>query len=326
MEDAAETIVPLRPGFDIQFRGFHRDQVSEHIEVLEDQLKLVTIDRNEAVQLNSDLRSLYDSTRQDLNEARQRLERIESSDTGLPAASQRVQNMLAMAEEEVQTLRDQARHEAEVIRGSAETEATQLVTEAERTANELHAECTRLLTELESRRDQLRREHTKQVSDLREREHRMRQGIRDAYKETMEAARRDADELLATTRQKCAQLDAETEQRRLDALEEIHRRRTELDRQQNNVLSILERAGESIDDSTTALRSQTTESDATEPGEPVRLPEQREDVQDQAEDRKPLAEHPEDLPTYTVPMHTNGNGNGADVAASPEPTDTAQRN
>lgn len=310
MEDAAETIVPLRPGFDIQFRGFHRDQVSEHLEMLEDQLKLVTIDRNEAVQLNSDLRSLYDSTRQDLTDAQQRLERIESSDTGLPAASQRVQNMLAIAEDEVQTLRDQAQHQAEIIRGSAETEAAQLVEEAEKTASELHDDCTRLLAELESRRDQMRREHSKQISDLREREHRMRQSIRDAYKETMEAAQRDADELLASTRQQCAQLDAESEQRRLDALEEVHRKRTDLDRLQDSVLSVLDRAGATIGDSATALRSNGSDPDAQgEAATAVQLPEQRDDIQ-----------------SYTIPLHTNGNGNAPDVAAPAEPRDTAQRN
>ena len=58
MEDAADAVVPLRPGFDIQIRGFNRNQVVEHIEHLEDQLKLVTLDRNEAARLNSDLRKL----------------------------------------------------------------------------------------------------------------------------------------------------------------------------------------------------------------------------------------------------------------------------
>ncbi len=315
MEDAAETVVPLRPGFDIQFRGFHRDQVSEHLEMLEDQLKLVSIDRNEAVQLNSDLRSLYDSTRQDLGDAQQRLERIESSDTGLPAASQRVQNMLAIAEDEVQTLRDQAKRHAEIIRGSAETEAAQLVEEAEHTATELHTECTRLLGELESRRDQMRREHSKQVSDLREREHRMRQNIRDAYKETMEAAQRDADELLTRTRQECAQFDAESEQRRLDALEEVHRKRTDLERLQHTVLSVLETAGVTIGESATALRTHGSEADADtdaeapEPASRLKLPEQRDDIQ-----------------TYTVPLHANGNGTTPDVTAPADPSDTAQRN
>ncbi len=134
MEDAADAVVPLRPGFDLQLRGFSRQQVIEHIELLEDQLRMVTIDRNEAVALNSDLRRLCESTRQDLDEAEQRLKRIESSDTGLPAASQRVQNMLANAEEEVQTLREQTKRQAETIRGTAETEARQLVEQAEQAA------------------------------------------------------------------------------------------------------------------------------------------------------------------------------------------------
>ncbi len=100
MEDAADAVVPLRPGFDIQIRGFNRNQVVEHIEHLEDQLKLVTLDRNEAARLNSDLRKLCDETRSALDETERRLKTIEASDTGLPAASHRVHNMLTNAEEE----------------------------------------------------------------------------------------------------------------------------------------------------------------------------------------------------------------------------------
>ncbi|RCW45172.1 hypothetical protein DFQ14_103136 [Halopolyspora algeriensis] len=297
MDDADEAVIPLRPGFDVQFRGFHRNQVIEHLEVLEDQLKIVTIDRNEAVRLNSDLRKLYDSTRQDLHETRQQLKRIESSDTGLPAASQRVQNMLANAEEEVQTLREQAQHQAENIRGAAESEADQLVEEAENATREFRAECSSLLAEVEKRRDQMRREHAAQVRDIREREHRMRKTVRDEYKAMVAAAQQEADELITRAQQECGQRDAASEQFRLDVQEEASRKRTELEQLRQAVLSCMDKAADAISESTTVLHAQAP-STALEPEplpEPpqiqVRLPEQRDDVQ-----------------TYTVPLNTNGAG------------------
>ncbi|TDD49680.1 hypothetical protein [Saccharopolyspora elongata] len=303
MEDA-DSVVPLRPGFDIQVRGFNRHQVIEHLELLEDQLRLVTIDRNEAAQLNSDLRKLCDDTRRSLDAAEERLKRIESSDTGLPAASQRVQNMLSIAEEEVQTLRDRARRQAEVIRGTAETEARELISEAERAAGELRNECSELVADVESRRARLHREHDQKASDLRSREHRLRQNIRNEYKRTLSEAQEAADALIADTRRQCGEWDAETEQRRLAALEEIRTKQLRLEEMRTSVLAAMDNARRLLDDSVADLRGQNTApsiaddetrqvtQDVLVEQQPVRLPEQREDVQ-----------------TYTIPIErarTNG--------------------
>ncbi|MER7079779.1 DivIVA protein [Saccharopolyspora kobensis] len=280
--DDTDSVVPLRPGFDIQVRGFNRSQVIDHIELLEDQLRLVTIDRNEAAQLNSDLRELCDTTRRSLDSAEERLRRIESSDTGLPAASQRVQNMLAIAEEEVQNLRDQARRQAEIIRGTAETEARQLIEEAQRNAGELREECGRLISEVEERRARLHREHDQKVSELRAREQRMRQSIRDEYKRTITAAQEEADELIAQTRRQCGQWDAETEQLRLEALEEIHTQQRRLEELRAAVLSSMDQTQRTLSASIAELSAHppaTVGEPESEAQLPLQLPSQREDVQ-----------------------------------------------
>lgn len=275
MEDAADAVVPLRPGFDVTFRGFHRDQVLEHLEVLENQLELVTIDRNEAARLNSDLRALYDRTREELNATQQRLRHLETSDTGLPVASQRVQEMLNMAEEELQTLREQARHEAEIIRGAAETEADQLIEQAEGTAGELHEQCEQVLAEIESRRDQLNRERTRQLKELHEREQRMRRSIRDAYKSLMSSAEQQAAELDERTRQECTRRETETENYRQRVLEEIEHNRSELEALRTQVLTALDTATDRIGSSVTSLQRSAAESvGSDERGENRSIPEQ----------------------------------------------------
>jgi cell division septum initiation protein DivIVA len=307
--DDADAVVPLRPGFDIQVRGFSRNQVVEHIELLEDQLRMVTIDRNEAVRLNNDLRTLCDDTRRSLDRAEQRLKSIESSDTGLPAASQRVQNMLAIAEDEVQTLREQSKRQAEIIRGTAETEARALISEAERAADELREECTELVNDVESRRAKLQREHEQKISEQRSREYRLRQEIRNEYKRVIANAQEESDALIAETRRQCGQWDAESEQMRLEALEEIRVERLRLEELRTSVLAAMDNAKQVIDESAATVRAKIDTTTTPEPSGPVEpeehrlqqvtLPEQRDDVQ-----------------TYTIPIEPQHTTNGASKTPS----------
>lgn len=339
MEDPADAVVPLRPGFDIQMRGFNRSQVTEHIETLENQLELVTVDRNEAAQLNNDLRRLCDDTRHSLDRAEERLKRIESSDTGLPAASQRVQNMLDTAEEEVQELRDRALHQAEIVRGSAETEANTLITQAENTASGLRAECAELMQELERRRVKMRQEHARNVRELREREARLRQKVRDEYKRLMDQAQAQSDAMLAGSREQCAQWDAESERLRLDALEEISGQRDELENRRGKVIEALEGARQVIGSSSHALHAQIEPSSevseaqagsAATNGDGIVRSEGYTDISHLKD--LDSAEHPEvDLPgqredcqTFTVPVgRSHTTTPDGDLAES---TDTSSRN
>lgn len=314
MEDAADAVVPLRPGFDVQVRGFNRNQVIEHIELLEDQLKLVTFDRNEAVSVNEDLRKLCDDTRHQLDGAEQRLKSIESSDTGLPAASQRVQNMLDTAEEEVQTLREQTRRQAETIRGTAETEARQLRDDAHAAAQQLRSECEQLTADLEARREEMRREHARNVREMREREQRLRQSVRDEYKKRVAAAEEEAAEMLARSQQDCARRDAETEQHRLETLEDLRSRRVRFEELRQSLLAALGRTRDTIESSTSTLHAAEVvpDVDDAEPqpadgdnGHHVDLPAQRQDNR-----------------TFTVPLEPTVNGSPQD----PDTPDNAQWN
>ena len=65
-----QELVPLHAAFDVVYRGFHRRQVIEHIENLEEQLRFTSLDRAEALAQAADLRKLLEMTRRDLEEAR----------------------------------------------------------------------------------------------------------------------------------------------------------------------------------------------------------------------------------------------------------------
>ena len=314
MEDA-DAVVPLRPGFDIQMRGFRRNQVIEHIEVLEDQLRMVTIDRNEAVRLNTDLRKLCEDTRRSLDESESRLKRIESSDTGLQAASQRVQNMLAMAEEEVQQLRDRAKRQAEIIRGKAETEAKALLTDAEQAASELRDECNELVDEVEGRRAKLQREHEQKLSEQRNREYRMRQDIRNEYKKVLAQAQDESDALITETRKQCSQWDAETERMRLAALEEVHAERTKLEQLRGEVLDAVQETREKLDGSVSRLRPSSPAENAESPNDAPAGEGIADAADDDSAPEVTLPEQREDTRTYTIPIAPEHTTNGASQAS-----------
>ena len=326
MEDAADTVVPLRPGFEVQVRGFNRNQVQEHIELLEDQLKLVTFDRNEAVAVNEDLRKLCDDTRHQLDEAEQRLKRIESSDTGLPAASQRVQNMLDTAEEEVQTLREQSRRQAETIRGTAETEARQLLEQARASADELHRECAELTAELRTKREQMRQEHAKNVREMRERERRLKQAVRDEYKRRVAAAEKETADMLARTQQQCAEREAETERHRSETLDELRTKRGEFEELRQSLLAMLGRTRDTIETSTSTLHAAEVvalddyRAGTGEDTGPDGLDGSSGDGDDDSEaglgdGSVQLPEQRQDARTFTVPLRPTVNGSGQDPEA-----------
>jgi cell division septum initiation protein DivIVA len=215
MEDA---VIPPRPSFNLQARGFSRTQVNEHVELLEDRLRLLARERDEAVQLNAD--------------------RNQQADTG----------HIRWEDE-----RDQARRQAEVIVDRAEAEARELISDAESLVNELRAEADELAGALEKRHDKLRREHAKKVDDLRAREKRLRHTIRREYKNLIANAQDEADELIAYSRLLCQQEDNQAEERRLDALEEIKREREALDGLRRETQFALDNAAACISTYTASL-------------------------------------------------------------------------
>ncbi|RCW45170.1 cell division septum initiation protein DivIVA [Halopolyspora algeriensis] len=234
-----ETVVPLRPGFDNEFRGFNRKQVLEHIELLEDQVKMLTTDRDEAMRLNEDQRRITDETRHRLETTMTELRRIETSETGLPHATRRMQNMLMMADEEANAIRENARRDAETIRGTASTEAEQTRNEAEARAEALRQECAELINDLEQQRAHLAEQRSQQMSEIDSQREEMHRASREKYEEAMTAAHRDATELLHQTQQRCQEMEAASEAYHASVVEDIEARATKLDEFRRRILETL---------------------------------------------------------------------------------------
>ncbi len=214
-------IVPLHAGFDVVYRGFHRRQVIDHIENLEEQLRFTSLDRAEALAPAADLRKLLEMTRQDLEDARSRIERLESASGSHAGATERMHRMLRLAEDEAAEMHLLAERESADLRRRTEAECAALVADAERESAALRSEaeselyasrrqCASRAAAVEQREVELER----RCADL-EAQHRQRADqVERECAEAMEQAQSDADRLLRETALACNALEADSERKR----------------------------------------------------------------------------------------------------------------
>jgi hypothetical protein len=216
-----QELVPLHAAFDVVYRGFHRRQVIDHIENLEEQLRFTSLDRVEALAQAADLRKLLEMTRQDLEEARARIERLESTSGTHASATERMHRMLRLAEDEAAEMHLQAERECADLRQRTDVELAALRAEAEREASVLRSEaeselyatrqqCATSAAAMERREVEMER----RCSDL-EAQHRQRADqIERECAEAMAQAEADADRLLRETALQCNTIEADSDRKR----------------------------------------------------------------------------------------------------------------
>jgi len=216
-----QELVPLHAGFDVVYRGFHRRQVIDHIENLEEQLRFTSLDRVEALAQAADLRKLLEMTRQDLEEARARIERLESTSGTHASATERMHRMLRLAEDEAAEMHLQAERECSDLRARTDVEVAELRADAERESSAMRAEaeselyasrqdCATRAAAMERRELEMERRCT----DL-EAQHRQRADeVERECTEAVAQAQADADMLLRETALQCNSLEADSERKR----------------------------------------------------------------------------------------------------------------
>ena len=216
-----QELVPLHAAFDVVYRGFHRRQVIEHIENLEEQLRFTSLDRAEALAQAADLRKLLEMTRRDLEEARARIERLESTSGTHAGATERMHRMLRLAEDEAAEMHLKAERECNGLRQRTDVEIAALRADAEREAaamrseaeSELYAsrqDCATRAAAMERRELEMER----RCADL-EAQHRQRADeVERECAAAVEQAQSDADRLLRETALACNSLEADSERKR----------------------------------------------------------------------------------------------------------------
>ncbi|MGW6936160.1 hypothetical protein ACWGE0_39305 [Lentzea sp. NPDC054927] len=216
-----QELVPLHAAFDVVYRGFHRRQVIDHIENLEEQLRFTSLDRAEALAQAADLRKLLEMTRQDLEDARARIERLESTSGSHASATERMHRMLRLAEDEAAEMHLQADRECTDLRTRTDVEVAALRADAEREAAAMRSEAE---SELYATRqdcasraaavERLEVEMERRCADL-EAQHRQRADeVERECTEAVAQAQADADRLLRETALQCNSLEADSERKR----------------------------------------------------------------------------------------------------------------
>ena len=188
MHGTRDEAVPLPPPFEIVLRGFHRQQVIDHVTALKARVATIGTERDVALQRAGDLNDQVETLQREAAEATRQLDRLrkEASATAaeldrlqrspLTGATGRIQRMLQIAEDEAAELTAATEQQTTSLRESTRAEADRLLTEARQRCERLEAESNAL-----------------------------RQAVED------ETA---ADQLLTQARQECERLEAESNARR----------------------------------------------------------------------------------------------------------------
>ncbi|MGA9309051.1 MAG: hypothetical protein WBV74_01615 [Pseudonocardiaceae bacterium] len=152
MHGTRDEAVPLPPPFEIVLRGFHRQQVIDHVTALKARVATIGTERDIALQRAGDLNDQVETLQREAAEATRQLDRLrqEASATAaeldrlqrspLTGATGRIQRMLQIAEDEAAELTAATEQQTTSLRESARAEADRLLAEARQRCERLEAE------------------------------------------------------------------------------------------------------------------------------------------------------------------------------------------
>jgi chromosome segregation ATPase len=149
-------LVPLKPGFDVVWHGFDRAQVKQYLEDLEDEIKMISADRNAALSQVADLT-------EQLRSAHTRIADLGKQVTELVELPKNPEDLDDRCKRMVQL----AHHQAAEITARAQAAATHSWSGAEDAAAQLRAGYEKLLTELDKQRQEVRAQHSQVVDQAR---------------------------------------------------------------------------------------------------------------------------------------------------------------
>jgi colicin import membrane protein len=178
---SVEDLVPLRTGFDLCWRGYHREEVDDYIHDLEHDLRDVSADRDACTARAEHLAEALERSRAETNALRAELNRVCSTPLDVDVLPFRLSVMVEVATaeatsvldraqacwaaaqasaaklrghydrlgEETRRLRDEIEAEREEVLHRARTQASAIVAKAEARQRELDAEAERAREQVE---------------------------------------------------------------------------------------------------------------------------------------------------------------------------------
>lgn len=111
--------LPLPVSFALAVRGYDRDQVDEHLAELNEEIRLLTLDRDAAIAEAETLLRHLESARSEAADLRARLDRLVRTPADPDALGERVRLMLELARAEADAIVSTARRRAAAVRDRA---------------------------------------------------------------------------------------------------------------------------------------------------------------------------------------------------------------
>ena len=183
-------LVPLKPGFDVVWHGFDRAQVKQYLEDLEEEIKLISADRNAALSQVADLTEQLRSAHTRITELNKQVAELVELPKNLDDLDDRCRRMVQLAH-----------HQAGEITARAQAAATHSWSGAEEAAAKLRTGYEVLLAELDKQRQEVRSHHSTVVDQ----------------------ARTQVAEMTTASANRQRELDAQAEQRRRQIEDEFER-------------------------------------------------------------------------------------------------------
>ncbi|NBH04987.1 DivIVA domain-containing protein [Amycolatopsis sp. SID8362] len=107
--------LPLPTSFALTLRGYDREQVDEHLAETQEELRLLTLDRDAALAEAETLTRRLEAARTENDRLRARLDRLAATPADPAAVGDRVRRMLELARAEADTIVANARRRADAI-------------------------------------------------------------------------------------------------------------------------------------------------------------------------------------------------------------------
>jgi len=149
-------LVPLKPGFDVVWHGFDRAQVKQYLEDLEDDIKLISADRNAALSQVADLTEQLRGAHNRITDLNKQVAELVELPKNPDDLDDRCRRMVQLAH-----------HQAGEITARAQAAATHSWSGAEEAAAKLRTGYETLLAELDKQRQDVRAHHSKIVDQAR---------------------------------------------------------------------------------------------------------------------------------------------------------------
>jgi cell division septum initiation protein DivIVA len=149
-------LVPLKPGFDVVWHGFDRAQVKQYLDDLEDEIKLISADRNAALSQVADLTEQLRSAHGRITELGKQVTELVELPKNPDDLDDRCKRMVQLAH-----------HQAAEITARAQAAATHSWSSAEDSAAKLRSGYEKLLGELDKQRQEVRAQHSQVVDQAK---------------------------------------------------------------------------------------------------------------------------------------------------------------